>query len=138
LGLKARSRAGARGWYPVVATIQFRRSLRLLQCFEIETRVLAWDDKAFLIEQRFLRGEQPVAHALVRAPFLSRDGRRLLLSKCWLSVITRRSHQLHLIGRPSGTRSNRLGAAVMWKPRIDEIDEFASLRSQRQATIETV
>jgi hypothetical protein len=109
LGLKARSRAGARGWYPVVATIQFRRSLRLLQRFEIETRVLAWDDKAFLIEQRFLRGEQPVAHALVRAPFLSRDGRRLLLSKCWLSVITRRSHQLHLIGPPGGTRSNRLG-----------------------------
>jgi acyl-CoA thioesterase FadM len=65
-----------RGWYPVVVaeTIQFRRSLTLFQRFEIETRVLGWDDNAFLMEQRFLRGEEPVAHALVRARVLSRKG----------------------------------------------------------------
>jgi YbgC/YbaW family acyl-CoA thioester hydrolase len=70
----------ARGWYPVVVaeTIQFRRSLRLFQRFEIETRLLAWDDKAFLIEQRFLRGDEPIAHALVRARFLSRAGDRVM------------------------------------------------------------
>jgi acyl-CoA thioesterase FadM len=73
------TRLRPRGWYPVVvaATIQFRCSLRLLQRFEIETRVLTWDDRAFLVEQRFLRGEQPVAHALVRARFLSRDGQKV-------------------------------------------------------------
>ena len=64
------------GWYPVVAaeTIQFRRSLLLFQRFTIETRVLGWDDKAFLLEQRFLRGKDAIASALVRARFLSRDG----------------------------------------------------------------
>jgi acyl-CoA thioesterase FadM len=70
----------ARGWYPVVVaeTIQFRRSLTLFQRFEIETRVLSWDDKAFLLGQRFLRGNETIAHALVRARFLSRSGERVI------------------------------------------------------------
>ena len=70
-----------RGWYPVVAaqTIQFRRSLTLLQRFVIETRVLGWDDRAFLLEQRFLRrgrdgAEEVVAIAAVRGAFLARGG----------------------------------------------------------------
>jgi acyl-CoA thioesterase FadM len=56
------------GWYPVVVaeTIQFRRSLNLFQRFEIETRVLGWDDKAIVLEQQFIRGGESVAHALVR------------------------------------------------------------------------
>ena len=66
----------ARGWYPVVVaeTIQFRRSLNLFDRFSIETRVLGWDEKAFVLEQRFLRGTEPIAAALVRARFLSRKG----------------------------------------------------------------
>ena len=65
-----------RGWYPVVVAeaIQFRRSLTLFQRFEIVTRVLGWDDKAFVLEQRFFRGEEPIATALVRARFLARGG----------------------------------------------------------------
>jgi acyl-CoA thioesterase FadM len=69
----------ARGWYPVVVaeTIQFWRSLTLFQRFEIETRVLGWDEKAMLVQQRFLRGDEPVAHALVRARFLSQRGNKV-------------------------------------------------------------
>ena len=69
-----------RGWYPVVvaATIHFRRSLTVFQRFEIETRVLAWDERAFLVEQRFLRETELIAHALVRARFLSRTGERVV------------------------------------------------------------
>lgn len=64
------------GWYPVVVaeTIQFRRSLNLFQRFEIETRVLGWDDKAIVLEQQFFRGREAVAHALVRARFLRKGG----------------------------------------------------------------
>lgn len=63
-------------WYPVVVaeTIQFRRSLNLFERFEIETRVLGWDEKAILIEQQFFRGEEAVAHSIVRARFLSKKG----------------------------------------------------------------
>jgi len=66
----------AQGWYPVVVaeTIQFRRSLNLWQRFEIETRVLGWDDKAVLLEQQFWCNGDVVAHALVRARFLKRSG----------------------------------------------------------------
>ena len=69
-------RIASRGWYPVVVaeTIQFRRSLTLLEKFWIETRVLGWDDKAFVLEQRFIRGTESIAAALVRARFLSREG----------------------------------------------------------------
>lgn len=64
------------GFYPVVAaeTIRFRRSLQLFQSFEVETSVLGWDDKAFLIAHRFLRGEELVAEAVVRARFLRQKG----------------------------------------------------------------
>lgn len=66
----------ARGWYPVVVaeTIQFRRSLTLFQHFEIETRVLGWDEKAIVLEQQFFRGSEVCAHALVRARFLAKAG----------------------------------------------------------------
>jgi acyl-CoA thioesterase FadM len=67
-----------RGWYPVVTaeTIQFRRSLLPFQAFAIETRLLGFDDKSFVVEQRFLRAgdPKPVAQALVRGQFLSRGG----------------------------------------------------------------
>ena len=64
------------GFYPVVAaeTIRFRRSLQLFQVFDVETKVIGWDDKAFLIQHRFLRGEALVAEAVVRARFLKRKG----------------------------------------------------------------
>jgi acyl-CoA thioesterase FadM len=64
------------GLYPVVAaeTIRFRRSLQLFQTFEIETRVLGWDEKAFVLQHRFLRGEELVAEAFVRSRFLKRGG----------------------------------------------------------------
>ena len=39
----------------VAETILFRRSLTLFQRFEIETRIVGWDERAFLLEQRFLR-----------------------------------------------------------------------------------
>ena len=66
----------AQGWYPVVVaeSIQFRRSLGLFQRFEIETRVLGWDEKAFVVEQTFFRGDEAIAVALVRARFLARGG----------------------------------------------------------------
>jgi len=65
-----------RGWYPVVVaeTIQFRRSLTLFERFTIVTAVLGWDDKAFLLEQRFERRGETIAVALVRARFLARAG----------------------------------------------------------------
>lgn len=64
------------GWYTVVVaeTIQFRRSLNLFERFDISTRVLGWDEKAIIIEQRYIRGGEVVAHALVRARVLKKAG----------------------------------------------------------------
>lgn len=66
----------ASGWYFVVAaeTIHFRRSLKLFQRFEIETRVLGWDDRAFVIQQLFRRRGETVATALVQGRLLRRGG----------------------------------------------------------------
>lgn len=64
------------GIYPVVAaeTIRFRRSLQLFQAFEVETSVIGWDEKAFIIQHTFLRRGELVAEAVVRARFLKRKG----------------------------------------------------------------
>jgi YbgC/YbaW family acyl-CoA thioester hydrolase len=47
-------------------TIQFRKSLMLGQKFTIETRVVGWDEKAFFVEQRFVRNGELWANALLR------------------------------------------------------------------------
>lgn len=62
--------------YPVVAaqTIRYRRSLQLFQRFEVETQVIGWDEKAFIIQHRFWRGGQVVAEAVIRSRFLRRGG----------------------------------------------------------------
>jgi YbgC/YbaW family acyl-CoA thioester hydrolase len=64
------------GFYAVVAaqTIRFRRSLRLFQSFEVETKVIGWDEKAFLLRHQFLRAGEVVAEAVVRSRFLKRKG----------------------------------------------------------------
>lgn len=64
------------GFYPVVVaeTIKFKKSLKLFTRFEIETRVLGWDEKAFLLEQKFLQKDETIAVAFVRARFLRKTG----------------------------------------------------------------
>jgi acyl-CoA thioesterase FadM len=69
-------RLGRAGWYPVVAAeaIQFKASLRLFQAFQVETRVLGWDEKAFLLQQQFVRDGVIVARASIWARLLKRGG----------------------------------------------------------------
>jgi acyl-CoA thioesterase FadM len=80
LDLMIRGRIAAllsrQGWYPVVAaeTIRFRKSLQLFQSFLVETSVIGWDDKAFIVQQRFWRNDVCVAEAVVRARVLKRTG----------------------------------------------------------------
>lgn len=63
-------------WYPVVVaeTARFHKSLKVFQRFEIESKVIGWDDKAILIGQKFLRGNTLVCEAVVRARFLKKSG----------------------------------------------------------------
>ncbi len=65
-----------KGWYPVVVaeTIRFRKSLELFDAFVIDTSVIGWDEKAFLLEQKFLRKKTCIAEAVVRARFLKKSG----------------------------------------------------------------
>lgn len=65
-----------RGWYPVVAgqTITYRRSLHPFERFRVRTRILGTDERWVYIEQTFLTADGPVAHAVVRARFLRREG----------------------------------------------------------------
>jgi acyl-CoA thioesterase FadM len=69
-------RLRARGLYAVVAaeTIRFRRSLKLFERFEIETRVIGWDEQAFLLTHSFIRRGEVVAEAIIRSRFLKRGG----------------------------------------------------------------
>ena len=55
-------------------TIRYRRSRQLFQRFEVETAVIGWDEKAFIIQHQFLRGGQVVAEAIIRSRFLRRGG----------------------------------------------------------------
>jgi acyl-CoA thioesterase FadM len=63
-------------WRPVLgsATIRFRRSLRPFQRFSLHTRLLGWDDRWFVFEQRFEAGGELYATALARALFIGKAG----------------------------------------------------------------
>jgi acyl-CoA thioesterase FadM len=63
-------------WRPVLgsATIRFRRSLRPFQRFELRTRLLCWDHRWFVFEQRFEADGELYAVALARGLFTSAQG----------------------------------------------------------------
>jgi acyl-CoA thioesterase FadM len=63
-------------WYPVIVaeTIRFYKSLRLFNSFFVETTVLGWDEKAFILQQRFMKDEVCYALAIIRARFLKKAG----------------------------------------------------------------
>lgn len=68
--------AWKRRWRPVLgsATIRFRRSLRPLQRFQLRTRLVCWDDRWLVFEQRFEAGGALYALALARAVFIGPAG----------------------------------------------------------------
>ncbi len=63
------------GWYPIVvnSTITYRKSLEPWQKFDIETKVIGWDEIAYYIEQRFVRNGEIYARAIMRGRFLKRS-----------------------------------------------------------------
>ena len=63
------------GWYPVVVaeTVTFRKSLMPWQSFDIESKVIGWDDQAFYFEQRFVVGNEIYTKAVVKIRFLKRS-----------------------------------------------------------------
>lgn len=65
-----------RGWFPVVTTesMGFRRPLMLGQRFDVETRVLGWNERSFYLHQRFIRDDEVVAGGLILGRFLRREG----------------------------------------------------------------
>lgn len=63
------------GWYPVVvaANITFRKSLTPGQSFDIESKVIGWDDQAIYFEQRFTVADEVYTVAIARLRFLKRS-----------------------------------------------------------------
>lgn len=63
-------------WRPVVASlvVRFRRELKLGQAFQLETRVLAWDERHFFLEHRMTRGGDVAAVAVIKAVFRGPGG----------------------------------------------------------------
>lgn len=63
-------------WMPIVgsAHVTFRRSLRPLQAFEVTTQVVAWDQKWFYMEQKFVSQNKLYARGLVKASLTDREG----------------------------------------------------------------
>ncbi len=64
------------GIYPVVGseTITFRRSLQLWQRFVMESRIVGYDDRSVVLEQRCVVGDEIFARAIVRGRFLRKAG----------------------------------------------------------------
>lgn len=63
------------GWYPVVVakTITFRKSLMPWQKFDLESKVIGWDEQAVYFEQRFVVRGEIYTKAIVRLRFLKRS-----------------------------------------------------------------
>ncbi|XP_048868060.1 protein THEM6-like [Brienomyrus brachyistius] len=53
-GLMKGTRALGANMVVGASTIRYRRSLRLGEAFELRSRIVSWDDKAFFVEQRFV------------------------------------------------------------------------------------
>jgi acyl-CoA thioesterase FadM len=64
------------GWMPVIGSVhmRYRRSLAPFRAFELRTRILAWDEKWFYLEQRFFDREDLLATGLVKGLFRRKGG----------------------------------------------------------------
>jgi acyl-CoA thioesterase FadM len=85
------------GWYPVVVaeTIRFRKSLKLFARFQVETTVVGWDERAFILQQKFWTGDTCMAAAVVRARVLKKTGGSVLPSEVLaLAGVTAESNAL--------------------------------------------
>lgn len=63
-------------WSPVLAStvIRWRKSLVLFQTFEVHTKLAGWDEKWFYLDQKVMRNNRVVAHALQKTVFVGREG----------------------------------------------------------------
>lgn len=70
------------GWHPVVCseTVTFARMLRAHQAFEVETRLIGWNDTYICFEHRFIRGTAHTATVRIVARFASRKRSRVAMS----------------------------------------------------------
>lgn len=91
-----------RRWGGVVAsaTVRFRRPLNLFQRFDLHSRLVCWDDRWFYMEQRFTRGGETAAVAIVKARFVAADGRRLAPAE----VVAATRHAMESPPMPPGVR----------------------------------
>ena len=67
-------RLAKKGYYPVVSSesIRFKKSLELLQSFDVVTKIEALDERDFYMSQTFIRGERVVAEGVIKGRFLQR------------------------------------------------------------------
>jgi acyl-CoA thioesterase FadM len=65
---------GNLGWYPVVVaeTITFRKSLMPWQKFDLESKVIGWDEQAFYFDQRMVVDGEIYTQGIVRIRFLKK------------------------------------------------------------------
>ncbi|HWG89490.1 MAG TPA: thioesterase family protein [Candidatus Thermoplasmatota archaeon] len=65
-----------RKWMALLAgaTMRYRRPLNLLDRFTLHTRLVAWDDRWFYLEQRFVKRGETAAIGWVRAAFRGPQG----------------------------------------------------------------
>jgi len=75
-------------WAPIVASskLRFRRSLHPFQRYQLHTRLLCWDEKWFIVEQRFMVEERAVAIGYIKGLFRDRKGQNVSPEHILLSV----------------------------------------------------
>ena len=58
-------------WLPVVKAqeITYFRSIKPMQCFEVQTRLLAWEGKYMYVEQKLMVGDKVCAVGLIKGLF---------------------------------------------------------------------
>ena len=101
------------------AVAKFRRDLRPFQRFDLQTRLLGWDDKWILSEHRFVRGGRVVGVVVTRGQFRTAAGP---LAPSTL---------LAGLGLPQDTLSPTLPKwALTWHRGCDEL--AAALREEEQ------
>lgn len=64
-------------WNPIIASsmMRYRRPLKVFQGYQLKTRIVAWDEKWFYIEQIFQRKGHEIATGFVKGLFVSSKGK---------------------------------------------------------------
>lgn len=103
-------------WVPLVRSqkIVYKRPLKRFDRYQLETKLISWDERWLYFRQTFIRNRLLIANSLVKVLFMSKDGSRISSQNVLASLgVTSASPQVVFIDQSEKIDKNLLETGIL-------------------------